>query len=211
VSADPDLAKALRALSRRDPDLARARKVAGPLPDRRRDPGLATLMRIVVEQQLSVASANAIWGRVLGAAEPFTAEAFLALEDDRLRALGLSRPKAAYCRALAHAVHTGGLALHRIDAMTDEEALAHLTQVKGIGRWTAEIYLLFALGRPDIWPAHDLALQAAVHHLKGLRQRPDWKKMDRIGEAWRPYRGTAARLLWKYYAAVKAAQRAKAS
>jgi DNA-3-methyladenine glycosylase II len=207
VTADPALAKALRTLSRRDADLARARRLSGPLPDRRRDPGLATLMRIVVEQQLSVASANAIWGRVIGAADPFTADAFLALQDGHLRTLGLSRPKALYCRELAAAVRDGRLDFVALDSMDDEAALAHLTAIKGIGRWTAEIYLLFALGRPDVWPAHDLALQAAVADLKGLDARPDWKAMDKLAEPWRPYRGTAARLLWRYYAAIKQQKR----
>lgn len=205
--ADPQLTKALRHLSRRDPDMARARKMAGPLPDRRRDPGLATLMRIVVEQQLSVASANAIWGRVHAAAQPFTAEAFLALHPELLRTCGLSRPKARYCRELAQATASGQLDFAALDTLDDAGALAHMTRVKGIGRWTAEIYLLFALGRTDIWPAHDLALQAAVAHLKNLPARPTAKEMDALAEPWRPHRGTAARVLWGYYRAIKEQQR----
>ncbi len=205
--ADPHLTKAFRHLSRRDPDMARARKMAGPLPDRRREPGLATLMRIVVEQQLSVASANAIWARVFAAATPFTAEAFLALHPDALRACGLSRPKALYCRELAQAAATGRLDFARLDTLDDASALEHLTQVKGIGRWTAEIYLLFALGRSDIWPAHDLALQAAVAHLKNLPERPSAREMDALAEPWRPHRGTAARMLWGYYRAIKEQQK----
>jgi DNA-3-methyladenine glycosylase II len=205
--SDPVLAKALRHLSRRDPDMARARKLAGPLPDRTRDPGLATLMRIVVEQQLSVASANAIWSRMQAAADPFTAEAFLALHPRRLRTLGLSRPKALYCRELCNASLDGRIDFTALDGLDDDAALAMLTAVKGIGRWTAEMYLLFALGRPDVWPAHDLALQAAMAHLKGLDKRPTWREMDALAEPWRPHRGTAARILWRYYAVVKQQQR----
>ena len=189
----------LRRLARADADLARAWELVGGLPDRRREPGFATLMRIIVEQQLSVASANAIWGRVRMAADPFTPERFLALRAPRLKACGLSRPKIDYCRGLARAIADGALDLDGLDALDDVAAIAALTGVRGVGRWTAEIYLLFALGRPDVWPAQDLALQVAVQHLKSLPERPGPRDMDRLAEAWRPHRGTAARLLWKYY------------
>ena len=198
-----DTAKALRALARRDPDLKRAIALCGPLPDRTRDGGLATLMRIIVEQQLSVASAKAIWGRVLAACEPFTADRFLKLREPRLRKCGLSGPKIRYCRELARATVDGSLDFAALESLPEAEAMEMLLAVKGIGRWTAEIYLMFALGRPDLWPAGDVALQAAVHHLKGLDARPDHKQMDAIAEAWRPYRTTAARLMWRYYAVIR--------
>lgn len=196
---DRSVLPSLRRLARADADLARAWKLVGGLPNRRREAGFATLMRIIVEQQLSVASANAIWGRVQTAADPFTPERFLALRAPRLKACGLSRPKIDYCRGLARAIADGALDLDGLEAQDDAAAIAALTGVRGVGRWTAEIYLLFALGRPDIWPAQDLALQTAVQHLKALPKRPGHKEMDHLAEPWRPHRGVAARLLWKYY------------
>jgi DNA-3-methyladenine glycosylase II len=191
--------QALAGLAAADADMARAIAAVGPLPARSRPPGLTTLMRVVVDQQLSVASANAIWGRLEARVNPFGAEAFLALDAADAKAVGLSGPKWRYCRNLAQGVADGTLDLAAIDVMPDADSIAALTTIKGIGRWTAEIYLLFALGRPDIWPAHDLALQVSVQHLKGLEARPDWKHMDRVAESWRPWRGTAARVLWRYY------------
>ncbi len=189
----------LDALAAADLDMARAIAAVGPLPERHRTPGLAALMRVVVDQQLSVASANAIWGRLEARVAPFTAANFLALDADAAKAAGLSRPKWAYCRNLAQAVIDGSLNLDGLDQASDAEVTQTLTAIKGIGRWTAEIYLLFSLGRTDIWPAHDLALQVAVQHLKGLEARPSWKQMDQVAEQWRPWRGTAARILWRYY------------
>ena len=205
IAADPDrhLARTLAALGRADPDLARARARAGPLPDRSRPPGFESLVRIMVQQQVSIASANAIWRRLRTAIEPFTAAGLAATPDSALAAAGLSRPKQAYCRSLAAAVVEGGLDLDGLARLDDRAAIEALVAIKGIGRWTAEIYLLFCLGRPDMWPAHDVALQVAVHDLKHLDARPTWREMDRIAEPWRPWRGTAARLLWCYYRVLK--------
>lgn len=194
-----ELRAAMEHLFAADPDLRRARQVAGALPDRSRPAGLKSLMMLIVEQQVSVASAQAIWKRMEAGTKPFTARTFLAHDEDALRAFGLSRPKMVYTRALAQAVTDGDLPLRRLPAMSDEDVMKALTSVKGIGRWTAEVYLLFALGRPDVFPAGDLALQAAVQDLKGLDERPREQELIGLAEAWRPHRGVAARLLWRYY------------
>jgi DNA-3-methyladenine glycosylase II len=203
AQAAAELKRALRALGRADPDMARAIKLAGPLPDRTRSPGFTTLLRSICFQQLSIASAGAIWARLEAAVTPLTPAALLALEEEALRAFGFSRPKVRYARHLAEAVHGGHLDLDRLHELEDELALSELCKVKGIGRWTAEIYLLFALGRSDIFPADDLALQVALQHVKRLRKRPDRKRMIKLAEPWRPHRGVAARVLWHYYRAIK--------
>ena len=205
---DADLMRALGALGRADADLARAREIAGPLPDRSRPATLASLMKIIVQQQVSLASANAIWGRfesavVAASRDGFTANAVLALSEEDMRMAGLSRPKVAYCRNLADAIADGGLDLDGLAGLEDSAAIAELTKIKGVGRWTAEIYMMFAHGRVDLWPAHDVALQIAVQDLKGLDERPTWKRMDEIAVPWRPWRGVAARVLWRYYRVVK--------
>lgn len=204
---DAELDRMLDALGAADPDLARARAASGALPDRTRPATLASLTKIVVQQQVSLASADAIWGRfeaaVLQGGAPFTADAVLALGEAEMRAAGLSRPKAAYCRNLAAAVADGDLDLAGLARLDDEAALEALTRIKGIGRWTAEIFMMFAHGRVDLWPAHDVALQVAVQQLKALEERPSWRRMDTIAEPWRPWRGVAARLLWRYYRVIK--------
>ena len=157
------------------------------------------MLRIVMAQQLSVHAAKAIIDR-LDAATGCDPERLAAASDVELRALGLSRQKIGYGRELATAVTSGALNFRRLHRMDDAAAIAALTEIKGIGRWTAEIYLLFALGRADIMPAGDLAICAAVQRLKKLRKRPDEKRMRHIAEAWRPHRSAAARFLWHYYA-----------
>jgi DNA-3-methyladenine glycosylase II len=148
---------------------------------------------------VSIHAAAAIWSRLEAIAEPFEAETFRALSDEDLRAAGLSRQKISYGRSLADLVATGEVKLHRLPRMADEEAVAELTKIKGIGQWTAEIYLLFALGRPDVWPVDDLALMVGAQHIKGLPERPDRKAMLDLGEDWRPWRGAVAHLLWHTY------------
>lgn len=197
------IAEAVAALTARDADLARAREIGGPFHDRSRKGGFETLVLLVVEQQLSLASAAAIMGRVREAVAPFTPEILLGLGEDRLRDLGLSRAKAGYCRDLARAFVDGDLKPARLARLDDEAAIAELTRVKGIGRWTAEIYLLSALGRLDVLPAGDLALRAAAQHLYGLDERPEAGALREMGENWRPYRSVAARILWQYYRALK--------
>jgi DNA-3-methyladenine glycosylase II len=188
-----------RAVAALDADLAGVLERHGPPPPRRRPQGFASLLHIIVEQQVSVASAKAIWTRLetgLGRVDPATV---LAHDVEALRGFGLSLPKARYARALAEAVDGGGLDFDRLAGLDDEAAIAALVAVKGIGRWTAEVYLLAALQRPDVWPAADLALMAAAADLKGLAARPNAREMVALSAAWRPWRAYAARLLWHHY------------
>ena len=196
-------AEAVAALTARDPHLARAYEVGGPFHDRSRKQGFETLVLLVVEQQLSLASAAAIMGQVRAAVVPFKPETLLGMSDRRLRGLGLSGAKVKYCRALAEAFADGNLKPARLSRLDDAEVTEELTKVKGIGPWTAEIYLLTALGRFDVLPAGDLALQVAAQHLYGLPERPDRNGLIEMGEEWRPYRSVAARSLWQYYRARK--------
>lgn len=190
---------ALEALAARDADIARHFAACGLPPVRRQQTGFGGLLRIIMAQQVSTASAAAITARLNAAVRPLTPSGFLALDDDALRRIGLSGQKIRYGRALAEDVLARRVDLRRLHRMDDDEAIAHLTQAKGIGRWTAEIYLLFALRRPDVWPAGDLAVQVALQRLKNLETRPDATAMQALGEAWRPHRSTAARFLWHFY------------
>lgn len=208
-AAKPDTRKrtkaALEQLFVREPRFVAAFEAVGYIADRRRPADFANLCRIVIEQQISVAAAATIWGRleatVQGRANgAFTAERVLKLSEARLRACGLSGPKVRYVRNMAQAAKSGAIDFALLPQLEDHAAMAMLTEVKGIGRWTAEIFLMFALDREDIWPAHDVALQEAAKRLFGLKARPDVKKMDKMAENWRPHRGVAARLLWRYYA-----------
>jgi DNA-3-methyladenine glycosylase II len=186
--------------AKQDPDVAAALKAVGYPELRQRDPGFATLLRAIVGQQVSVATAAAIWGRVeAGCQTVVTAETFAAQNEDGLRAMGLSRQKMAYGRSLSEHCLDGSLKLDGLKRLDDEAAIATLTAVKGIGRWTSEVYLLFALGRPDVFPAEDLALMIAAQRLKGLQERPNKKRMIEIAEPWRPWRGAVAHLLWQFY------------
>lgn len=189
----------LDALAERDADIARAIAEAGYPALRRRPAGYRSLLRAIVGQQLSIASAAAIWARLETACGEVDAESFLALSDEDLRAVGFSRQKTTYARSLAELVASGSVRLNRLGRLDDEAAIAELVQIKGIGRWTAEIYLLSALGRRDIFPADDLALMVGAQYLRGLRKRPDKKRLLKIAEAWRPHRTAAAHLLWHYY------------
>lgn len=193
-------ATALRRLAAGDPILAAALNTCGLPPPRNREPGFSSLARIIVGQQVSTASAVALWGKLTAGISPFTPERVVRRNEEELRALGLSRQKADYMLGLAREIVDGRLDFDRLHALDDEAAILEITRIKGLGRWSAEIYLLFALQRPDIWPAGDLALQVGMQHLKGLRQRPDPKRMIKLAEAWRPYRGAAAHFLWHYYA-----------
>lgn len=194
---------ALAALIEREPRFREALDLVGFIPDRRRAATFANLCRIVVQQQVSIASAAAIWHRLEGLVQPFEAGPLLATDEAALLRCGLSRPKLRYLREIAKAVAAGTLDLASLPKLTDAAVAEQLTAVKGIGRWTAEIYLMFMLDRADIWPAHDVALQEAVRRLFHLRQRPNVKQMDRRAEKWRPYRAVAARLLWGYYGVSK--------
>jgi DNA-3-methyladenine glycosylase II len=198
------LIQGVEELAKRDSDFARVYAQAGVPTLRARPAGFATLLRIILAQQVSTASARAIIGRLEAAVNPLTAETFLALNDKALQAIGFSRAKAVYGRGLAEAVRDGDLRLKSVARMDDESAIEALVKMKGIGRWSAEVYLLFALRRPDLWPVDDLAIVEAVRRLKGLEERPNRIEMLELGEAWRPWRSVAARMLWHYYNTVPA-------
>jgi DNA-3-methyladenine glycosylase II len=191
---------ALEALSERDGRLAAAYANCGLPPVRRGEEGLPGLLRILMAQQVSVASARAIIARLEAAVPGLEAEALQHFGEAELRALGLSRQKAQYLRGLTEMTLSGALDFAGLRALDDEEAIAGLCRAKGVGRWTAEIYLLFCLGRPDVFPAGDLALQVAMQRLLRQRARPDAKKAAAVAKRrWRPYRGAAARFLWHFY------------
>ena len=182
-----------------EPAFARAVERAGYPEPRIRERGYRTLLRTIVGQQVSVAAAASVWRKLeelLG--EDLAAQSLLEQDFDALRACGLSRQKQGYARSLCELVVGGALALDDLPE-DDEEAIARLVQVKGIGRWSAEIYLLFAEGRPDIWPAGDLAVQAGLGRILDLPERPDEKKVRDMAESWRPHRGAIAILTWHCY------------
>ena len=189
----------LDALGKIEPAFARVLKVAGYPEPRIRPRGYGTLMRTIVGQQVSVAAAASMWRKFEAfAGEELAVEKILSADFDTLRACGLSRQKQGYMRSLCELVATGALDFEDLPA-DDEEAIAQLMLIKGIGRWSAEIYLLFAEGRGDIWPAGDLAVQAGLHKILGLDARPSEKDIRVLAEAWRPYRGAAAIFTWHCY------------
>ncbi len=189
----------LDALGRIEPAFARAIAQAGYPEPRIRDRGYVTLLRTIIGQQISFRAADAVWLKLAAAVDPVTdPQVMRATSDQTLRAAGLSRQKIGYCRSLAGLVADGTLDLHNL-ATDDEDAIAALTMIRGIGRWSAEIYLLFAEGRPDIWPAGDLAVQDAVGRLLGHDVRPGEKLVRELAESWRPYRGAAAIFAWHHY------------
>ena len=195
----PEAQRALEALIRADPDLAGVLERAGPLPWRTRAPGFPGLLQAIVAQLISSQAAAAIWGRVRALPDALDPAGFLALPEDDLRAAGLSRPKVAHARLLAHAFANGTLGAEALAAMGDAEAVAAITSVKGLGLWTAEIHLLFSLRRLDVFPAGDIALAGAAADLKRLPARPDPRALRALAEAWRPARSLAARLLWHHW------------
>mgnify|MGYP006115924973 CR=1 FL=1 len=189
----------LTELGNLDPRMAELWRQAGTPSPRARPPGFSTLLRVIVGQQLSTHAVAAIWKRMEVAGVAKDPLAYVAMDDDSLRALGLSRQKIAYGRGLSEAVVSGGLDLPKLRRMEDEDAISTLVELKGIGRWSAECYLLFALGRPDVMPADDLALVASAgRHLgDGTRWTPGQLRTE--AETWRPWRSAAARLLWHAY------------
>jgi len=182
----------------REPAIARALSLAGYPPPRVRPSGYITLLRTIVGQQVSVAAANSVWAKLEAALGEITPEMLLAADFDTLRACGLSRQKQGYARSLSELVASGELVLEHLP-QDDEEAIAQLTRIKGIGRWSAEIYLLFAEGRPDIFPAGDLAVQAGMGRILGLEERPSEKHIRAASEPWRPHRGAVTLLTWHCY------------
>ena len=195
----PDARAGLDRLAHIDPALARVEAEAGALPWRVREAGFAGLLNAIVGQQISNQAAAAIWRRCCALPGSHTPAGFLALEEDTLRAAGLSRPKIGHGRAVAQAFLSGQLATETLAGMGDEEAVRALSAVRGLGVWSAEIYLLFALQRPDVFPAGDLALQAATADLHGLPGRPTPAVLRGIALAWQPHRALAARLLWHWW------------
>ncbi len=191
--------KGLNVLIRNDPDLAKVVEDFGPPPLWKRKPGFATLVHIILEQQVSLASARAALNKLMHAVSPLTPEKFLQQDDKALKAYGFSRQKTAYCRDLADAILSGRLELKRLYAKSDNQVRSKLMAVKGIGRWTADIYLLMVLRRPDIWPGGDLALVTAIQKLKQLPARPGPEEISTLAVAWKPWRAVAARILWHYY------------
>jgi DNA-3-methyladenine glycosylase II len=193
------LRSAASELTERDPDLRRVVRRLGPPPLWDRPPGFATLVRIILEQQVSLASARAAFARLADALATVAPAPFLSLDDAALKTIGFSRQKTRSCRALAQAVLVGTLDLDGFDALPDDRVRDHLTAIPGIGPWTADIYLLMALCRPDVWPVGDLALRTAAQDLKKLPAPPTAAEFRTLGEAWRPWRSVAARLLWHHY------------
>jgi DNA-3-methyladenine glycosylase II len=189
----------LRYLAARDRDLARILAEFGTPPEWFRAPDFPTLIHTILEQQVSLASAEAAFRRLLALAAPLAPARFLELDDDELRSAGFSRQKTVYGRHLARSILDGELDLEALSELDDAAVKAELLKVKGIGAWTADIYLLRALRRPDAWPAGDLALMIAVQELKRLVSRPSPSELEVIAEPWRPHRAVAARLLWHYY------------
>lgn len=204
IETDDDVRAGLEALLRLDPALAPVVAEAGPVPLRRRAPGFPGLARIVVSQQVSAAAAEAIWTRFttrLGG-DP-THEAILALDDAELKAGGLSTPKVRTLRAMAEAARDG-LDVAALADRPAEEAIEALVRIKGIGVWTAEVWLLFCAGHPDVWPAGDLALRIAIGEAFGPSERPSETECRTRAQLWSPWRGVAARLFWAWYGARRA-------
>lgn len=186
-------------LCARDADLARVVGEFGPPPFWARPPGFSTLVWIVLEQQVSLASARAAYDRLCALVNPLTPALFMSIDEATLRQIGFSRQKAGYCRELARSLLDGRLWLEALTEMDDLAVREELVRLRGIGPWTAEIYLLMALRRPDAWPVHDLALAVAAQKLKRLPKRPNAEELGALGQPWRPWRAVAARILWHYY------------
>jgi len=198
---DQTLLQAVAALTAIDPDLARIVAAYGPPPLWAREPGFPTLILLILEQQVSLASARAAFNRLADQLGAVTPAAFLTLNDDELRVIGFSRQKTGYGRHLAQAIVDGRFDADALAALDDDGVRGELVKLKGIGPWTAEIYLLMVLGRADAWPVHDLALAVAAQAVKGLPARPTPVELTALAEPWRPWRAVAARLLWHYYLA----------
>jgi DNA-3-methyladenine glycosylase II len=182
-----------------DSDLARIHANLGLPPLWAREPGFPTLVHIILEQQVSLASAKAAFIKLQEASNTITPETFIHFDDAELKSIGFSRQKAGYCRGLALAILKQEIDLEQISQMNDESARATLVNIKGVGLWTANIYLLMALLRPDVWPSGDLALAVAYQRLTGLEFRPTTEQLAEIAMRWQPWRAAAARLLWHYY------------
>jgi DNA-3-methyladenine glycosylase II len=193
------LAETALLLAQQDGDLSRIFKTYGNPPLWRRPASFTTLVRIILEQQVSLKSADSMCRRLRASIQPFTAQGFIEFGSHDLRRLGVTRQKTAYLLHLSSSIVERNLNLRRLSGMSDIEAKAALMRLKGIGSWSADVYLLMAMCRADIWPAGDLALAVAVKELKGLERRPSTEELEIVAESWRPNRAVAARMLWQYY------------
>lgn len=200
---DSNLTEIVEQLCARDPHLARVHSLFGPPPLWAREPSFPTLVHIILEQQVSLASAKAAFDK-LNQSIKLTPQNFLKLDDATLKIIGFSRQKTRYVRLLSEAI-VDGFDLEALADLPDLEVKSRLMELKGIGHWTADIYLLMALGRADVWPVGDLALQIAAHRLMGLPERPTGEAFARLGEDWKPWRSVAARLLWHFYLSARGA------
>lgn len=202
IDSAEDIAAGLAALARSDVRLARAIERSGPVPLRRKPPGYAAFAEIILSQMVSKASAAALWRKLELAAGEISPAAILALSPDALRQAGLSRAKAETLCRVGQVVLAGGLDLDDLCRLDGREAISKMIAIKGVGPWTAEVYLLFCAGHPDVFPAGDVALQSAAADILGLEARPNPRLLTSLAEPWSPWRGVAARLLWAYYATV---------
>ncbi len=196
---DNSLLIGVKALTESDPHLRRVVDRYGSPPLWDRDPGFPSLLKIILEQQVSLASAQATYDKLLAKVNPLTPEGLLRLSDDELKAVGFSHQKTRYVRILAEEIRCGSLDLDGLQRLDDEEVMGTLTSLIGIGPWTAGIYLLMALGRPDVWPRGDLALLSAMSEVKELEYVPSNDEAAIIAAGWRPWRSVAARILWHHY------------
>ncbi|NJM41850.1 MAG: DNA-3-methyladenine glycosylase 2 family protein [Anaerolineae bacterium] len=204
VLTNASLARAVKSLIRRDPDLRAIYQNYGLPPLWQREPGFATLVHIILEQQVSLASARAAFEKLRSALGSVTPRKLLTLDDEQMKAVGFSRQKAGYAQHLAQEIVSRRFSPEALEDMPDDEARAALVQLKGIGIWTADCYLLMVLRRPDVWPHGDLALAAAAQSVKRLPARPSYDALDAMAEQWRPHRAAAARLLWHHYLSERA-------
>jgi len=193
------LATAAQSLASSDKDMALIFDNHGVPPLWAREPGFETLIRIILEQQVSLASADAMFRRLQANIGSLTPATIIAAGSTYLRSLGITRQKAAYFINVAKAIQSGDLSFEKVSEESDESAIASLTSIKGVGPWTAKVYLLMALCRPDVWPVGDIALATAFKSLKGWSERPTQPELAEIAQKWFPYRATAARMLWNYY------------
>lgn len=203
VDTADDMAEGIAHLVSRHPRFGEIAARLGPPALRRAPPGLEGLLRIITDQMISLQAGAAIWRRIEAEAAPFEPKTVSRKREATWLRLGLSRAKARSFKALAQAVATGAVPLDRFHGMSDAEIFTSLTAVPGIGRWTVEIYLLSNLGRGDVWPAGDLALQIAAHDAFGLEARPNEARMRALSEPWQPWRAVAARLLWAHYRSLR--------
>ena len=193
------LVKAVKYLEVRDRQLKRVISRFGPPPLWEREEGFQTLIYIILEQQVSLASAKAAYEKLLKKMGSITSVDFLELSDAELKTIGFTRQKTSYGRNLAEAMITDHLDLSKLSDLDDAHAKEQLMSIKGIGPWTADMYLLMALGRPDIWPNGDIALASAVQKLEGVASRPSFEELNEMSLKWKPWRAVAARILWHYY------------